>query len=122
MTSERRVILSASVDPLLLRTRQLVLEHAGFDVLSCPPDQALSLLHGNPGKIYAVVLGHSIGLDSRIGMAFLIREIEPNVGIVMIHMPWDFFDASACDAIVEAPADPEKLIRAVRRAVKKHAK
>jgi DNA-binding NtrC family response regulator len=107
---------------MLLHSRKLVLEHAGFDVLSCSPDEALEKLQQETRTIQAVVLGQSVKLDERLSLARKMRQISPDLAIVMMHYPEDRFDASLCDTVVETLSAPEVLARAVTRALKKREK
>jgi DNA-binding response OmpR family regulator len=117
--TNRPRILSTGNDAMLLHSRKLVLEHAGFDVLTCSPEDALEKLQEEPDTIQAAVLGQSVKLDERLSLAQEMRQISPNLAIVMMHYPEDRFDASLCDTVVETLSAPEVLARAVTRALKK---
>lgn len=54
-----RRILSVSYDPPLLRTRQMMLEHQGYEVISCATIDE-SLRHCSDSNVDLFILGHSI--------------------------------------------------------------
>ena len=122
MSPKKTLVLSTGHDPMLLNSRRLVLEHAGFDVVSCSVEHALGELRQRPTDFDAAVLGQSIQLSERLSMAREMRGIAPGIAIVFMHFPEDRFDASICDAVVETLSEPEVLARAVRRALKKRGK
>jgi hypothetical protein len=51
-------------------------------------------------------------------MARQMREVAPNVAIVIMYIMGETFDASVCDAVAMAPS-PDILIRAIHRALRK---
>jgi hypothetical protein len=120
-TNAPPVVLNVSSDLSLLITRALILEHAGFVVRACSPERALPRLSEGDIRFDAVVLCHSIELDERVVLAERIRAGAPNLALVVMHLPGDHFDSSACDAVLMAQAGPEALVRAVRRALRRRA-
>jgi DNA-binding response OmpR family regulator len=118
-SSNRPRILSTGNDAMLLHSRKLVLEHAGFDVVTCSPGDALEKLQEETDTIQAAVLGQSVRLEERLSLAENMRQISPNLAIVMMHYPEDRFDATLCDSVVETLSAPEVLARAVTRALNK---
>jgi hypothetical protein len=116
--SERRPrVLSLGNDASLLRSRQFVLEGAGFTVVN-----NIDVEHTVPDFDYAVnacVLCQSIALKQRLDLAATIRERIPQAGVVFIHYGQELFDATNVDALVRTPAQPDDLVSAVRRAMKK---
>jgi hypothetical protein len=112
-------ILSAGNDPMLLQSRKLILEHAGFDVVACEAKDAIEKVRQEPLAIDGVVLCQSIELAERVAMAKAIRQIAGRIGIVLIHYPGDRFDARVCDSVVETLCPPDSLVRAVRGALKR---
>jgi hypothetical protein len=118
MTDRTPIILSSGEDAGLLRTRSLVLQKAGFEVILRLPEEALLTLRKRD-DIQGVVLCHSIDVDERVELAQQMREVSPKLAIVMMHKVTDTFDASDCDSVVESLVQPEILVAAVRRALKK---
>ena len=107
---------------MLLHSRRLVLEHAGFRVESCHADEALAKLRENRDQFDGALLGQSIAVDDRLALAQEMREIAPDLAIIVLYFPEDRFDASVCDAVVETLSEPQVLARAVQRALRKRGK
>jgi DNA-binding response OmpR family regulator len=122
MTSKKPFILSTGSDPMLLNSRKLVLEHAGFQVESCQADEAVDRLRADAEAFDGALLGQSIGLERRIEIAHEMRQLAAELAIILVYFPEDRFDASVCDAIVETPSEPEAMARAVWRALKKRGR
>ena len=123
-TASRPRVLSVGHDPDLLRTRELVLESAGFEVLTVAGHASLKDALGRLEKakeFHGFVLGQSLPLEERVELASRLRKTAPGAGIVFLHYPGETFDARNCDAVVITPSDPEKLLTAVRRAIQRAA-
>jgi DNA-binding NtrC family response regulator len=110
-------VLSLGLDEALLRSRELLLESAGYGVISHTDIE--EAVPDFDYEIDACVLCQTVPLRRRLTLAATIRERLPHVGIVFIYFGNETFDASALDALVRTPADPDKLIIAVQRAMKK---
>jgi CheY-like chemotaxis protein len=122
MEPSKPLILSTGSDEVLLLTRTMLLERAGYRVVTCFARDALRKLREAKGEIAGAVLGQSINVEERIELAREMRQIAPDLAIVLVHLPGDRFDASICDAVVETLSAPESLVRAVQRALKRRAK
>lgn len=120
-TNAPPVILSVSSDLSLLITRALILEHSGFVVRACSAERAIERLSEGDIRFDGALLCHSVVVDERVALAHRIRNVAPNLAIVLMNLPADHFDASVCDAVVMAQAGPEALVRAIRRALKRRA-
>lgn len=114
-TNSATVILSVSRDERLLRTRQLVLESAGWQVETTTDDMdALRWL--GERNFHVVVIGHSIPYAERVCLAQKIKIIRPDVPIVMMCMQGDnAFSKEFADARVGSLDGPAMLINAIRR-------
>jgi FixJ family two-component response regulator len=110
-------VLSLGLDESLLRSRQLLLESAGFDVISHTDVEGT--VPDFDYDVQVCVLGQTIPLRRRLTLAAKIRERLPAVGIVFVYFGNETFDASNLDSLVRTPADPDKLITAVERAIRK---
>lgn len=110
-------VLSLGLDEALLRSRQMLLESAGYDVIN--HSDVEETVPDFDYDIQVCVLGQTIPLRRRLLLAAKIRERLPDVGIVFMYFGNETFDASTMDALVRTPADPDKLITAVQRAMKK---
>jgi hypothetical protein len=116
---QRPRILSLGIDVLLLRSRELVLQGAGFEVITnIDIEETVPDFDYNVG---ACVLCHSIPLTRRLRLASKVRESIPQAGVVCIYYGNETFDAHDMDALVRTPVQPADLIKAVQRAIKKAA-
>jgi FixJ family two-component response regulator len=114
---QRPRVLSLGNDASLLRSRQFVLEGAGFEVLvNIDVEQTVPDFDYN---LNACVLCHSISLKQRLKLAASIRERIPQAGVVFIYYGNEMFDARNVDALLRTPVRPDDLVTAVRRAMKK---
>ena len=111
MNPAKKRILSISYDESLLMTRQMILEQAGFEVVSAL-GFAESLEHLKKGPFDLVVLGHSLPLkDKSAIVAELKRKFNPKILSIRRH---GYAPIPEADASVEAAEGPQALIQAVR--------
>jgi hypothetical protein len=107
----RPKILAYGTDPILLTTRRLVLENAGYRVFTSLEfsDAMLVLLNQ---QIDVLLLCHSLHDDERRGILETARAITPNVKCVILD-----YDGGAVpikDAeLVEGLEGPNTLLRAI---------
>jgi DNA-binding response OmpR family regulator len=121
-TASRRRVLSVGRDPDLLRTRELVLRSAAFEVVTAATESVLNdALHEleREASFQACVLCQTVPLSERVDIAARIREVAPHTGVIFLHYPGESFDARSCDALVSSPIEPDKLLAAVRRAIQR---
>jgi DNA-binding NtrC family response regulator len=111
-------ILSTSRNVAVLRTRNLVLQSAGYEVVTTrDSDEFIRLLADEPFD--AVVLGDSIDLGARIQLAGKCRQCKPHTPVIA------FFKTPAeaqqllpyTHSLIGSLDGPERLIDAVRAAV-----
>lgn len=114
-TNSSCLILSVSRDERLLRTREMVLESAGWQVVpAMETDEALRRFQEQDFDV--VVLGHSIPSSERIWLAQTMKSIRSNVPIVMVCIQGDnTFSTKFADARVGSLDGPVVLINAIRR-------
>jgi DNA-binding response OmpR family regulator len=114
-TKSAPLILSVSRDGRLLRLRQMVLESAGWRVVTMTDcEGAITSLKDQ--NFDAVVLGHSIPPAERISLAQRMKAIRSNVPIVMVCVHGDnTFSTKIADARVGSLDGPIVLINAIRR-------
>ena len=111
------LILSVSRDERLLHVRQMVLESAGWHVVTTT--DALDALRWAGTKHFdAVVLGHSIPPPERVSLAQKIKIVGPDIPIVMVCVHGDnAFSKEFADARVGSLDGPAVLVNAVRRLI-----
>ena len=109
------VALAVGLDPLLLETRNRVLESAGHTIVS-----ALSVEQGLErfvsGDFDIVILCHSIPVRERERLTYAIRRRSPNTPVVVITTKFSAMDSFA-DAMIEN--EPEILLQEIPRILHK---
>ena len=79
-----RKILCIAYDSTLARTRKLLLEHAGYDVVSVIGNQA-AMRAAQSNQFDMVVIGHDAGYANRSYMVEWVRNHRPGVPILVLH-------------------------------------
>jgi DNA-binding response OmpR family regulator len=112
------VILAVGSDQLLLGTQRLILQSAGYCVVS-----ALSVIEAInrflSGDFDLVILGHSIPTKDRDRLTSVIRESGSLIPIVLIAGPHHQGDSFA-DTTIES--DPKTLLVEIKEILGKTAK
>lgn len=113
------LILSISRDERFLHLRQMVLESAGWNVVTTT--DAVDALRSLASRNFdVVVLGHSIPPTERVSLAQKIKVIKPDIPIVMVCVHGDnSFSKEFADARVGSLDGPVVLINAIRRLARK---
>ena len=101
-------ILSISFDTELLLTRQLLLEHSGYDVISAADYQ--EAVECGKGNFDLVVLGHSIPQPVKRNLIAELRKGGCDAPVLGLLRPDDFPIAEVTRSI---QADPALLLAAV---------
>lgn len=87
--TEDKSILTISRDEALQATRTLILRSAGYQVSAAKSDeQAINFLKA-PNSFSLVLLCHSVPEPSRIYLANYIKELNPNLPILMLYNGYD---------------------------------
>lgn len=113
--SQKRRILSISYDEALLATRQMILEQAGFEVISSL-GFAESLENSKKGPFDLVVLGHSLPLKDKSAIVAALRKTKSKPKVLSIRRH-GYAPIPEADASVEAVDGPQALLEAVRQAL-----
>ncbi len=114
-TNSAPTILSVRGNETLLRSRQMVLESVGWHVVTTTHGVE-ALLWLAERDFGAVVLGHSIPPAERISLAQKMKDMRPNLPIVMVCVHGDnAFSNKVADARVGSLDGPIVLINAIRR-------
>lgn len=80
-----RRVLSVSRDPMLLTSRNAILQQAGYTVeTTMKTSEALEIVRN--GRVDAVVLGDSVSYAERNALAQAIREIAPKLPILVLKL------------------------------------
>ncbi len=117
-----RTVLSVSHHSATQITRNLILERAGYRVLSTGDlREAIRLFEGN--EVHAVVLGDSISADNRQKLGGSLKRLKPPVPIVMLCKMNDSRAVrEVADEQVESFHDPQFLLDALKRVLQSSGK
>src|SRR5581483_7268379 len=110
--NETARILSVSYDEVLLRTRQMLLEREGYQVVSSFGFMP-SLRHCKEGGFSLFILGHSIPQFDKLELVKTFRESCAAPVISLLRTGEQLVD----DADYHIQPDPEPLVRLVSRIV-----
>jgi hypothetical protein len=106
------LVLCTGVDPVLMRTRQLLLENAGHTVVPASDEHEIKTICSKQ-KFEVAVIGQNISPNVKARFAELVRAHCPNVGILELCPPYSSKTLKDADAWLEMPGDPEELVNAV---------
>jgi DNA-binding NtrC family response regulator len=114
----RKRILSTSRNSTVLRTRNLVLQSGGYEVVTTRAAAEFLQLFADQ-TFNAVVIGDSIELDERVGLAGKCRKLKPHVPlIIFVRTPAEAQQLlSYAHSLVASLDGPERLLAAVQAAV-----
>ena len=110
-----RVVLSVDDEPGILVSRQLILENAGYEVLSAPDgEQALSMFAEQPVDL--VLLDYVMpGMDGGV-VAKEIKNHNPRVPVVIISAsPVDELSLGCVDCFINKGDGPELLLAKIKQ-------
>lgn len=82
-------ILTISRDRPLQNTRTMLLEHAGYTVSAALTDKEAVAFVEAPNTISLVLMCHSVPEASRISLVNRIKELKPNLPILMLYNGYD---------------------------------
>jgi signal transduction histidine kinase/ActR/RegA family two-component response regulator len=122
----RPLTLVVDDDPLVRRTVGRELQQLGYDCVLCG-SAAEAIERVRTMTFEAAVLDLHIGRDSAVDLVPKIRQIRPDLPIVMISALWSAAEASALRAagvveLLEKPCERSKLAAALDRRVKRGSK
>lgn len=117
MFAMRRTVLSVSLHTATQITWNLILERAGYKVISTgDPGEAVQMITGN--RVHALVLGDSISAENRQQLCTSLKRLNPRVPIVMLCKTNDSRALrDLADEQVESFEDPQLLLDALERVV-----
>lgn len=107
------LVLCTGVDPVLMRTRQLLLENAGHTVVPAADEQEIKAVCSKQ-KVDVAVIAQNMSPKVKARVAELVREHCPAARILELYPPFASGALEDADAWLEMPADaPEELVDAV---------
>ena len=105
-------ILVYGLDPSLLQTRRLVLQHAGFDVTVATQLQTVEELLATQ-NFQLFILCHSLTLPICHGALALAHSVGSGLKNLILSTALSECQAGAGDAALSAFCDPQTLIKVV---------
>jgi CheY-like chemotaxis protein len=107
------LVLCTGVDPVLLKTRQLILENAGHTVVPASNEREIEAVCGKK-KFDVAVIGQNTPPKTKARVLELLREHCPAARILELYPPYASRTLKNADAWLEMPTDrPEELAEAV---------
>jgi CheY-like chemotaxis protein len=112
-----RTVLCVSKTSPAQVTRNMILERAGYTVISVSnPDAAVRIFTG--AEIDAVVFGDSIPASQRLELALKFKSLDQSVPIVALsNSSGSQFASGIVDEQLESLGDPHLLVEALKRAL-----
>ena len=108
--ARKKRILHVEFDRVLLTTRHVLLETAGFEVISCFSGMAAREVSAGNTYFDLFLVGHAASVHERTDLITWIRAQFPGIAIVVLRSrDTDFSPAG--DAL--AVADPDELLKAI---------
>jgi CheY-like chemotaxis protein len=106
------LVLSTGNDPVLMKTRQLLLEGAGHTVVPASDEREIRAVCDRQ-KFDVAVIGQHISPNVKIRVVDLVREHCPDVRILELTLPYASKALKDADAWLEMPSEPQELVTAV---------
>ena len=106
------LVLCTGVDPVLMRTRQLLLENAGHTVVSASDEYETKAVCNNH-KLDVAVIAQNLPPKMKARVAEIVREYCPSARILELCPPFTSGALKDADASLEMPGEPEDLVNAV---------
>src|SRR4051812_18923989 len=105
------LVLCTGVNPVLMKTRQLILENAGHTVVPAADELEIKAVCGKHTFDVAVI-GQAIPRMAKVRVLDLVREHCPEARILELTLPYASKALEDADAWLEMPSDPEELAEA----------
>jgi len=106
------LVLCTGVDPVLMKTRQLILENAGHTVVPASDEREIKAVCGRQ-KFDVAVIGQNIPAKVKTHVLDLVREHCPEAKILELTLPYASKALQDADAWLEMPSDPQELVKTV---------
>jgi hypothetical protein len=107
------LVLCTGVDPVLMHTRQLILEKAGHTVIGALDERSLEKACATH-KFDVAVIGQTVSAQAKQRILQVIREKCPTAKILELHREYEGRVLKEADAGLPVPIDvPQKLAEVV---------
>ena len=111
------LVLCTGVDPVLMKTRQLILEAAGHTVIPAVDEREVKAACGQH-KFDLAVIGQSIAAKMKAHVLGIVQEHCPAARVLELYAAYEGRALANADAWLEMPAGtPDELVRAVNSLV-----
>src|SRR5579859_5187223 len=98
------LVLCTGVDPVLMKTRQFILENAGHTVIPAADEREIKAVGGNQ-KFDVAVIGQNISPKAKARVLGLVREHCPAARILELTRPYASKSLEGADAWLEMPSE-----------------
>jgi DNA-binding NtrC family response regulator len=113
------IVLCTGIDPILMQTRQLILERAGHQVVSAVDERELESACSKH-QVDVVVIGQSLSPRMKPRILKLVRENCPSAAILEIHAPYGERTLAEADAWLAMPTEhPQEFVDIVNSLARK---
>jgi len=106
------LVLCTGVNPVLMKTRQLILENAGHTVVPASDEREIKALCGRH-KFDVAVIGQSISPKAKVRVLDVVREHCPEARVLELTRPYASKSLEDADAWLEMPSEPDELVQVV---------
>ena len=94
------------------KVRTLVLQHAGYEVSAATNDREAVAFVAAPNTISLVLMCHSVPEISRMFLVNKIKELKPNLPILMLYNGYDPTEAKV-DGSLHSLETPEAMLNMI---------
>ncbi len=106
------LVLCTGVNPVLMKTRQLILENAGHIVLYATDEREIKAV-SRKQKFDVAIIGQSISSIAKVRVLDVVREHCPQARILELTREYASQALADADAWLQMPFEPEELVNAV---------
>ena len=107
------LVLCTGVDPVLMRTRQLILEHAGHTVVTAG-DESEIIAACRQHEFDVAVIGQAVSTKVKRQIMTAIRQCRPTIKVLELYRCPTGKSLDNADAWLEVPTDvPQELAERV---------
>jgi DNA-binding response OmpR family regulator len=110
----KKRVLSISYDDAILKTRQLILEQAGFEIVSAW-GFSNAMEYCEKGDFDVVLIGHSLPPDDKTALVKVLRR-HCDRPVISVRRSGQHTKHPAADYSIAADDGPEALVKVVKEA------
>ena len=115
------LVLCTGVDPVLMKTRQLILENAGHTVIPASDEREINAACSK-NKFDVALVGQSLSSKTKVRVSAIVREHSPQTRILELTREYAGKALPDADAWLAMPSEPEELVNAVNSLASKQPK